>query len=348
MIILCLSSILPTCATATATTVETPSSTDGILGPQQQIVTTQIVTINIPGAEQGAIREVKVAPGDLTTVFFKGWVELATWGPLKNIDQVIVNLHADIEDPGWSVMVNPPVVSFPYLGTRNPPPQEISINVLAPLRAARQEKTIEVVIGGTWMTTPTSASGDVLEQTVNVEVVQFPDLLLDSFDIMLERSPGSDIRFELQIHNRGNSIDDFMVEIVNIDTLNNAGWAIEISQSTIEDIAPWTFKNVTIHVYSPQKFTPWKNQVTEIIVSVTSVSSVGSNYERLGNKELSFFFYERGVYIPPEPAACFIIFLIILIVGVTWYRRRSYRKLVAAAEEAEEPDADEADEEPDD
>ena len=347
MIILCLSSFLPTWGTATATetTIETTSSTDGILGPQQHIVNPYKVAINIPGADQGAIREVKVAPGDLTTVFFTGTVEATSQGLFKNIDQIIVSLHADIEDPGWSVMVNPPVVSFPYFGTKTPPAQAISVNVLAPLRASYSNEPIEVKITGEWMSSPIGYSGLVEGQDVKVDVVQFPDLLLDSFDIMVEKSPGSDIRFELQIHNRGNNLDDFMIEIVNMDTLSNAGWAIEISQSVVEDIVPWTYKNVTIHVYSPQKFTPWKNQVTEIIVRVTSVSSVGSDYERLGTKELSFFFYERGVYVPPEPAACFIIFLVILIVGVTWYRRRSYRKLAATAEEAEEP---EADEEPDD
>ena len=102
-----------------------------------------------------------------------------------------------------------------------------------------------------------------------------------------------------------------------------------------------------ISVKSPKKFSPWIKQVTEIIIRVESDSAVRSDYAGLGNKDFSFFFYERGMYIPPEPAICIISGIVILIVSVTWYRKRSYRKWQEEKEAEEGEDEDEKDEDDD-
>lgn len=323
-IIICLVSFLiPTASAADFDKEEIPE-------PAQQIVTSDYVTIGLYDIGQSAIGEARVGPGDLRTIFFKGFVEQVSWGPAKNVNQVIVFLHVEIDEPGWSAMANPPMISFQYISRVNVvQTRDFSVSVLAPFRAAYRDEPLSVKVTGDWITAPISTGGVANADAAEVKVMvkEFPDLLLDSLDIMIQTSPGQSTDFELQIHNRGNNYDDFIVEFVNDETLENAGWAIELREpSVIEDIAPWSYKNVTIRVHSPRKFTPWKNQVTEIIVKVISDSSIGSHYEKFGEKDLSFFLYERGVYLPPEQTICSVTGLIILIGIVVWWRKRKYRE----------------------
>jgi len=254
-----------------------------------------------------------------------------------------VNLYADIEDPSWNVQIIPPVVSFPYRDGIDVWEEVITVQVMAPFRAP--VATHDIMVTGLWTATPTGFSGQAYSNRIQVTVVQFPDLLLDSLDVLVETGPGQTVNFKMQIHNRGNDYDDFSIELINVDSLSNAGWAIIVNETPISDIPSWGFKNITIQVKSPQGLTIWKNQVTEIIVSVQSEASKGSIYENIGKKEFSFFFYERGMYIPPEPTICIVTGLIVLVVVVVWYRKRTYKKWI---EEKEAEESDEEDKEDDD
>jgi hypothetical protein len=155
------------------------------------------------------------------------------------------------------------------------------------------------------------------------------------------------VEFEMEVHNRGNGDDDYELEVANSEELQNHGWSVELDKSVLEGVEPRSMKTVKITVYSPQRFTLWKQQMTEIIINVVSESGrEGSGYEGLGQKDFSFFVYERGTYIPIELAACTIISIVVIVTVSVWYRRRSYRKW-KESKEAEDEDEDSEDEEED-
>jgi hypothetical protein len=301
------------------------------------------VTIELVGDEsQDAIEEIRVGPGDLRSAIFKGKVYLDTQGgPGKHIEQIWMLLYADIEEPGWDAQVIPPMISFPYADTPGTLSYDIYVQVVAPFRAPVQ--THEIMVTGLWSASPAGFSGQAYANLVKVRVAQFPDLILDAIDVLVETSPGATVDFELQVRNRGNDFDDFTITLENGELLGERGWAITIPNSTIHDIPSWGYKTVKVKVRSPQKFTPWKNQVTEIIIKVESDSGVRSDYAGLGIKDFSFFFYERGTYIPPEPTICIITGLIVLVVVVVWYRKRSYKKWLKEKDDEEGEDEDEED-----
>ena len=319
-IVLTITYTLPT--TTTASAESNPSSPPD---PPKQTVQRNLVTIEIYEEGQDANKIAKVGPGDLRSITFNGNVLLSSDFPGKNLEQVFVTLRASIEDDDWSAMVTPPVVVFPYQDNNFVSHEESFIlMILAPFRAPVSEHSITVT--GEWMSSPANLAGQAEEGHVKVTVLPFPDLLLNSMDSLIETSPGSSLDFILEVRNRGNDVDDFMIEIINEDSLNRGGWSIELESSTVEDVPSWGYKNVTIRVHSPQRFTIWKNQIQEIIVRVTSLSLPGTDYEGFGTKEYPLFYYERGVYFPPEPTICSIIGIIVFIIIIVWYRRNRYNK----------------------
>ncbi len=307
--------------------------------PNEQVITSKLVNIEI--FEEGAdvIKPAYVGPGDLRSITFNGNVTIEELYPGRNLDQVFVSLKAEIDDEDWAVMITPPVIVFPYSDGKFLIRQEkFLLMILAPFRAPVGDHIVTVT--GQWMASPTSVSGEALSDSVKVTVVPFPDLLLNSLDSLIQTSPGDSLDFIIEVHNRGNNFDDFLVEILNEESLNKIGWSVTLESSTVEDVPSWGYKNVTIRVRSPQRFTIWKNQITEIVVRVSSLSAAGTRYEEYGDKEYPVFYYERGVYFPPEPTICSIIGIVLLIVIVMWWRKRQTKRLFkeVGEEEDEEPD----------
>lgn len=330
LIILSLLSILPTISSAAIIEDAPPPY------PEQgsrQIAERELITIQLHEEGEPVIKPALVGPGDLRTITFEGEIFLYKQYPGQNFDQVLVTLDAEIEDEGWVALPKPRSLIFRYgdVGPRGKLTENFTLMVVAPFRAPLKDHTVTVT--GNYMTSPAGRVGEIEPATVKVTVVNFQDLLLVSLDPLKTVSPGATVEFKLQVENRGNYEDSYIIELMNEDQLANMDWSVELRQSTLENVPSWGVKNITIKVYAPQRFTIWKNQVTPILVRVTSQSALGSKYEGFAIKEYSLFVYERGVYYPPEPTICIIIFLIIIIVSVVWYRKYTYKKWKKKQEE---------------
>lgn len=299
----------------------------------RQIAERELITIQLHEEGEPVIKEALVGPGDLRTITFEGDVVLYKQYPGQNFDQVLVTLDAEIEEEGWVALPKPRSLIFRYsdLGPRAKLTENFTLQVVAPFRAPLNDHTVTVT--GSYMTSPAGRTGQIEPATVKVTVVHFQDLLLVSLDPLKTVSPGAIVEFKLQVENRGNYEDSYIIELMNEDQLANMGWSVELQQSTLEGVPSWGYKNVTIKVYPPQRFTIWKNQVTPIMVRVISQSAFGSKYEGFATKEYSLFVYERGVYFPPEPTIFIIIAIIVIIVLVVWYRKYTYKKWKKKQEE---------------
>jgi hypothetical protein len=308
-------------------------------GTRQAITQDVVITSLWDPEDRDNIKEIPVAPGDGRSKTIHGDVKLTSWFAGKNFEQVMVNLHAKVDAVGWTAVVSPPVVSFPYASLRfiDIEPMPFNVIVVAQFRAPA-DQIVTVKVTGEWMTIPTDSSGIAVESFINFMPMDFQDLLLNSLDPMVQVSPGAIVDFKLQVHNRGNDMDDFYLEIFD-DQLADNGWSVVLSRSLVENIAPWSYKNVTIRVYTPRKFVPWKNQVTEVFITVSSISaSEGSRYEHLSTKDYAFYVYERGVYFPPEQTLCSVTGFIIFIMIIIWIRRYREKKFYRRMEKKEKVD----------
>jgi hypothetical protein len=316
--------------------------------PAQQTVTRALVVLGIEEG-QDVNQVVRVGPGDQRNIFYNCYVHLQKQLIGKNVEQIWVELNVETDDPKWLATVSPPIVMFPYRNNPNLLEETFSLMIAAPFRAAASEQSHDIIISAYYTANPTSISGNAEPLKVAVTAMPFPDLILDSLDPLKQVSPGQEVDFILQVHNRGNDYDDFMIRISNIDFLNRNGWTVLLEESVIHDIAPWTFKNVTVHVIAPQRFTLWKNQVMEIEIEVKSINAQGSDYEEYGTKTYGFFQYERGAYVPPEPAIGITVTIIIIVVGAIYYRKWMYKRMEDESEGETEDEVEvEVVEEPDD
>jgi hypothetical protein len=224
---------------------------------------------------------------------------------------IIVELMA--EDTWGSATVSPTNLQFQNSGE-----QTAYVSVIAP-PGTSYINTGEVVITGTWATSPGGITGtanptDGVSGRIDIEQYHSFNLFAKTYE--KEGNPGSKVVFELIINNNGNWRDTFAFQIENKNALNAKDFAVKLSQAQADIEAHENF-TLKIEVKVPSGTGSLGEH--PITVQVTSISGL-----------------EKGV--PPKtltyklsvpPSAVFVtaefyvilVVIILLIVGLFLYRR---------------------------
>jgi len=163
-----------------------------------------------------------------------------------------------------------------------------------------------------------------------VTVAPFYKLYLDSPNPYKEVPPGSRLGFVLDVLNMGNSVDTFELSIMNLDTLASKGWTVSFSTASVHKVGALDRKSVRLFVLAPQTTTIYKAEGTVIMVQATSEGSREAH--NVKDMIMPFVIYERGGYIDlygtGVGAIVLMAFLIPIVLGVRWFRRRRQNRII--------------------
>jgi len=81
--------------------------------------------------------------------------------------------------------------------------------------------------------------------------------------------PGKDYPFQVKVLNNGNSMDTFVIEVLNKEKLNERGFSISLSSTTTKNIERSSYDVVTVLIQTPREF-GWKNEYTMLEIKATS------------------------------------------------------------------------------
>lgn len=238
-------------------------------------------------------QEVDVQPGKSGLVIFTGTITCSAIPPSPN--PIIVQLTASAG--GWPAAVSPPTLIFTGAGGDAP----ITLSVIVPIGTPFTANT-KVTVTGTY-------SQGILLNPINLEglikIKQYFRINALSELPVQEIAPGSTAVFNLKIDNLGNHQDEFEIIVTNLEELVAENWVISpIGKVTIES---QQFKNLQITVTTSRAWTPWKDQVSQINLKVTSVFS-GSTVRY----EYPLVIRERGFYIPGFDPVFLIVVLAVI------------------------------------
>lgn len=265
-----------------------------------------------------AVAVAKVGPGNSGIATMHGKVVIKKW-PVAHAQRISVSVTVD--GNGWAASVSPPIMTFTQTDRA---PKDITVFILAPQISNFQESK-RITVSGSWTAFPSSGavlgSGEVRGDDLLVVVDQYYYTLLDSADPFKSVWPGQPAEFELIVENRGNGQDDFLIEINNYKGLAEAGWAVDIEQSSVT-IGANNLTKVRIIVYPPYNNNLWANYVMEIPIVVTSKGSVQSG--SVDQQQYSFFCRQYGIDLDPIPAAIIIVIIVAAVLIIRWARDNFY------------------------
>ncbi len=273
-----------------------------------------------------SLRSASVRPNDYMPVFFFGNISIGDF-ILSRGQQIDVAMNVESPGDGWSAVAFPPLVTIKQGAERKAP---FRLLVLPSMRALHGEsKTINIT--GTWMLTPSTGGiisyGLLPKIAVKVVVEQFYRLSVEEDPPLYIVWPGAMVKYDLVIKNQGNGWDSFDLEITNEEALMNAGYAVEISDRSV-DIGPRNQTSVEVIVYGAEPvFHPWRISSVEIAIRVTSEGAKRNHvyYEASALREASFYYNENGPSVR-EPVWGLILILIVIIVSFYYIRKRRYEK----------------------
>ncbi len=222
---------------------------------------------------------VDVSPGASGIVTITGSVQCEKYGP----DQVKVSLYSSSDTGSASVM--PSMLVFSQSGE-----QSIGVTTRVP-QGYTFSATPSVTVSGNFvqggLQYPTNAA------TQLVEIEPYYKLEVDT-PPPAEIGPGEFVYFPIKITNVGNAEDTYRFEFLNLEDLNDDQWTIAtITDKTfVED----EFKTITVSAQAPQTWTIWRNDVTPLMLRITSIQSEQTAY--VVKYDVPLYVRQKGIYIP--------------------------------------------------
>jgi hypothetical protein len=267
-------------------------------------------TVNFAFTEQSNTAD--VGPSDTGEVQFNGVVSV----DINEATKVIVNIFAD--DTWNSSVVKPKILEFTGNGEK-----QFNVSVWVPLGTSFTENGLLTILGN-WTASPgnySSSAHPIQGAVARIDINQFYNFNLTSSKDYLESSPGGQLVFTLTIHNLGNWMDTFSIEILNEEELNKKGFEVILTQSNIEISEKPGEEKIRIQVK-----TPMKSGEHEIKVQVKSDKGI---MEGLAAQNYTFkvkVAKSSGASPIPTGLEFASVLLIALLIG--WIiERRKFRKI---------------------
>jgi len=224
-----------------------------------------------------------------------------------------------VSDTGWSCKINPS--TFTISDTALHP---FNFNVTVPeaaLAAVEGHINLTAIAKGKGFTTSDRAMA-------NVTVAPYFRLQMESEEPFHEVAPGEGTVFKLKIHNFGNIVDSFRLEIENIGELNAAGWSVQLDKSLVSSVPVKGAADFTVSASSPQDWIRdlWINKPTVIDIKATSTGA--TEHQVVETKTFPVYAYERGLNMPLFGMITASIILAAVAIAAAVMVRRRRRKII--------------------
>jgi preprotein translocase subunit SecG len=251
----------------------------------------------------------QVGPGETGVVHFYGRVN-ATINPL-----VTIKVSLSVTDTWGSAIVSPSSIEFTSSGE-----QEFGIGLR--VRPRESCNTVgKVTVTGRWTMYPGDLSGSAEPKEGvdgNIFVAQFYQFSIHpENDNSREEKPGAEIEFEFSVENKGNGIDSFSIEIINLDELSDNNIDASLSETSIVIQSKET-RFIKLYVELPSDMESFGDH--NIKVKVTSDNGI---IKGIAPQKLTFHVEipeesftettEFSIIIPSIIIACALIVIILLL-----------------------------------
>jgi len=277
--------------------------------------------------------ELSLEPGELQVVVTETMNGQATFiGTIRmqGLDgsMAVVNLEARL-DTGWFCMCSPSTIVIYDDSTHS-----FSVSVVVP------EQTMVDLPGELNVTARATGPGYQLNATARALATPMPyyRVMIESDIPYIEIAPGNIVTFTFSVTNKGNAIDSYEIEIINLKDLVNNHWTLMLSTSEVKNVAPGESRNVRLTAQSPRDPTLWKEGPAVINIRATSEGAWDSSL--MVSYTFPVYPYERGsypLYYNWWTIGLTVAILAALAIAVAW-RWRSKRKKAAAGKTGE-PDS---------
>jgi hypothetical protein len=109
-----------------------------------------------------------------------------------------------------------------------------------------------------------------------------------------EIGPGEFVYFPIKMTNVANTEDTFRFEFLNLEDLTDDAWVVAtITDKTLQEKET---KTITVSAQAPQTWTIWRNDVTPLMLRVTSIQSEETAF--IVRYDVPLFVRQKGIYIP--------------------------------------------------
>ena len=257
-------------------------------------------TIEFEESEQKA----NVGLGETGIVKFTGKATAGLIGPGENVQMIQLDLTVVC---AWSYSITPSTLFFEP-GVNEEKFFEVVVKV-PNFWPFTQPGRVEVsgqtrTIPGAPVVRPISGINGI------ISIEPFYQLTVSCESPYIEISPGDPLVFSLKVKNDGNSLDEIKIDVDNMGDMAKEGWVVTLGQTslTLEEKKEQVVK---LSIGSPEDWTLYRNRVTRVEVTVTSLTSLTSSSEPETQK-YNLFIRDKGIYIPGfEPMFALLALVIV-------------------------------------
>jgi hypothetical protein len=256
--------------------------------------------VEIKWAEGQEIQNVDVGPGSSGLVTFAGTVSanLATGYPTIDILVVL----GGSTDQGWPVTINPVIIML-NPGTEEKP---FSVTVEVPLRTNINGSGL-LVVGGEASVYPGTCSYNIPQIKGTIYINQYYQYYMTSYRPSKKAFIGDKIDLNISIHNIGNGIDIFELDLDNSHHLNKND--INVQYKNKFEVYPKETKQSDIFIEISDLTKPGKYELKYILVSVQS-----QIFEDISqNTNFTFTIFIKNNYYYPISISFVLISIMILV-----------------------------------
>ncbi len=220
-----------------------------------------LFTIDCEFEESVTISE--VGPNQHGIIIYPGTLTCNMYGIGKNIQTVIIELHAST-DQGWPSTVIPNQIIFEESGS-----ESFNVTVYIPPATSYYTSGL-LVVGGSITLFPGSVRYNIPPVTSTIKVNQYHGFTIRCQEPLQEIHPGEQTGFYIDINNMGNARDKFEINIINQEELETKGFKLELNPATIS--IPEA-KNATVKLNITAPTNGEINQNHEIQINIFSVQA---------------------------------------------------------------------------
>jgi hypothetical protein len=265
----------------------------------------------------------EVAPGKSGAIQIPAKIKLIKY-PAKR-QPIYINMwaHTDKTNDVWGASVNPKS----FIMQVNELEKDIFINVRAPPYESVMEIR-NITVGGDWAVMPGYLTGDLLENKITVRVAPYIHYNVFPIEGFQRVWPGTETTFKVGIFNFGNRDEEFHVSVINLESLDEADYAVffPINAITVPAKSEKEFEFTVVGTV--KNFHPWRSHLTTISLRVTPTQRLPQNdamepehYAQVSD----YFYYEFGPSFP-EPCAFLIIIGIVILVVIYYFLKKGSKK----------------------
>lgn len=270
--------------------------------------------VNLRFDDGEAVQEASVGPGDPQAVIFHCTVSVQ-----ESIGSDVQGVYIELEsssEQGWESNVQPDIF---YIYPGNSETFEVVVSI--PFGTSSEiEDTITV--SGYAENYPSGTGGTEITPIYGtIKIKPYYQFTLHHFNEQIKIKPGTEEQFEFLIENTGNAITRFSIEVEDFDKLEDKGYEIEFSHTTIV-IPEKENRSIKVTIILPEHLM-WLDEYYGFSYHIKiKVISEGQTNEEANHKytSLNLLVFQDNIFLSYEFVISIIVIIAIVVSGIALWR----------------------------